>query len=67
MADRWEYTTLKIEPTGFFGGKVNTDELTAQLTELGSQGWELVTSIETSYVDGGSREAVLVLKRPVAG
>ena len=67
MANRWEYTTLKIEPTGLFGGKVDTDELVSRLTELGSRGWELVTSIESSHVDGGSSEAVLVLKRPLAG
>lgn len=61
----WEYEVLKVEPGGFFGGKVDTGELKARLNALGRQGWELASTIETNLSNGASREAVLILKRPL--
>lgn len=60
----WEYQTLKVLPGGFFGGKVDEDELLAALNRMGSEGWELVSVFDTSYGQGRSREIVLILKRP---
>ena len=61
---RWEYEVVKIEPGGFFGGKVGVDDLRAQLNRLGQQGWELVNSFETNMSEGRSREVILMFKRP---
>ena len=60
----WEYEVLKVEPGGFFGGKVNEKELKAHLNQLGRQGWELASSFETNLGHGRSREAILIFKRP---
>jgi hypothetical protein len=60
---RWEYEVLKIEPGGFFGGKVNADELRSLLSELGAKGWELVSTFETNTAQGASRDVVFILKR----
>lgn len=44
MADeRWSYQVLEIKPT-FFGG--TRDAVQERLTQLGLQGWELVTAIQ---------------------
>ncbi len=39
---RFEYKTLKIEPKGFWGSKLDSTEIDKILNELGQQGWELV-------------------------
>jgi hypothetical protein len=61
---RWEYFTVKLKPGGFFGGKVDTDEMHATLNSFGAEGWELVSAFDTSYAQGTSREIVLIFKRP---
>lgn len=62
----WEYQTLKVEPGGWLGGKVDVDELRERLNALGRQGWELVSALDTAYGQGGSREVVAILKRPLS-
>ena len=64
MAMRWQYHTLKIHPGGFWGGKVDSDQLGSTLNQLGQQGWELCTSFETNTGQGASAEVVLIFKRP---
>ena len=65
MASRgtWEYMTLMLGATGFFGGNVSGDELTAKLNELGAEGWELVTAFDTNMAHGQTRDVIAVLKR----
>ena len=60
---RWEYQTLKVKPS-FWLGKVDNDDLRGQLNELGAQGWELVTVLDTNYGEGTTHEIVFVFKRP---
>jgi hypothetical protein len=59
----WEYTTLMLAATGFFGGDVDGDALTDKLNELGAQGWELVTMFDTNMAHGRTNDVVAVLKR----
>ena len=54
---------MKLQPGGFFGGKVDIDELQAALNSYGQEGWELVSAFDTSYAEGASREVILILKR----
>lgn len=61
--ENWEYKTIKVEPKGFFGGKVDLNELEAELNTLGRNGWELVSTFETNMSQGASREVVCVFKR----
>lgn len=58
---KWEYKTLNYHKRTFFGGNINTDELSAQLNKLGGEGWELV-SVTPSQSWGG-QGIVLILKR----
>lgn len=62
---RWEYKAIKLGVTGFMvGGKVDKEELDRNLSELGAQGWELAATFDTDISGGGTREVVLIFKRP---
>lgn len=56
-AERWEYRTVK-PPRG--ATKKEVEDPTATFTELGTDGWEFVTTLD--YVGGGTK--YLVFKRP---
>ncbi|GGG85427.1 DUF4177 domain-containing protein [Paenibacillus radicis (ex Gao et al. 2016)] len=62
--DKWEYKTLKFKIGSFWGG-VNVDEQQFEdiLNEAGSQGWELVSSVDTSQYQGQSKDLIVVMKR----
>lgn len=62
---KWEYKTIKTEAKGFFlGGVVDTKDFEAQLNQLGSQGWELVSVFDTNMAaHGATREIVAAFKR----
>jgi hypothetical protein len=61
---KWEYMTLKIETTGWTGGKFDEFDLDARLNELGRQGWELATAFDTNQIYGETRYMVFTFKRP---
>lgn len=48
------------------GGKVDTDELRAELNRMGQEGWELVNAFRTASGHGASREVVAIFKRPLS-
>jgi hypothetical protein len=50
---RFEYKTVKIEPKGFWGTKLDENEIDKILNELGRQGWELV-SMQDLAISGSS-------------
>lgn len=60
---KWEYMTIALKASGFLGGKVDPDELTARLDEAGESGWELVNVFATSQSEGATREVLAVFKR----
>lgn len=61
---RWEYRVVKLGIGGFTGPKVDTPKLERALDELGGDGWELVSTLDTNIAQGSSDELVLFLKRP---
>lgn len=61
----FEYKVLDVPAKGFFGGKINYQELADKLNELGLEGWELVSGTDTNMHQGGSRGLILILKRPI--
>lgn len=63
--NHFEYKVLDIPAKGFFGGKINYQQLADKLNELGAQGWELITSTDTNMWEGASRGIILILKRPL--
>jgi hypothetical protein len=64
---RWEYKVITPGVSGavgwWGGGRVDTDEIAAELNRLGSLGWELVSTLETSNTTGRTVEVLLLFKR----
>ena len=61
---KWEYKTITMNTKGFTGGIIEPDELDKGLNRLGSDGWELVSALDTNYEGGRSRLVVAIFKRP---
>ena len=54
------------EASGWFlGGKLDGQKLNDRLNRLGEEGWELVSVFDTNFTQGGTRDVVAVLKRPM--
>ena len=60
---KWEYRTVKMDVAGFFGPKVDEEDISARLNELGYEGWELVSAFDTNYAQGTTRDIILLFKR----
>jgi len=61
----WEYRTVKLDATGFLGGKVDETELDRLLNDLGREGWDLVTAMDTNTGQGATRHVLYTFKRPL--
>jgi hypothetical protein len=60
----WEYRVVKVSAQGgFLGGKFDEPSFEARLNELGSLGWEIVSSFVTHQGYGQSRNIVVIFKR----
>jgi hypothetical protein len=60
----FEYKVLDIAAKFSWGGtKINFQELTNELNDLGKQGWELVSTNDTSMHEGATSGLILILKR----
>jgi hypothetical protein len=60
---RWEYQTIKLDVSGWFGPDVETDEVTAQMNAAGADGWELASAFDVNRGRGTTSEIVLIFKR----
>ncbi len=62
---KWEYKTVKVDTTGFSGGKFDENSFEQILNGLGQQGWKLANTFTTNQEFGSSRHIVAILKRPI--
>lgn len=63
---KFEYKILDVPATkGWWssGGKVNFQELSNKLNELGHEGWEVIGSTDLNRYHGESRNVMIILKR----
>lgn len=63
----WEYRLLRFDAArGFFreAGDIDDDKATAELNQLGGEGWELAGTFETNVVQGRTAHVTFILKRP---
>jgi hypothetical protein len=67
MKKRFEYKTLKIEEKVDFwtGAEIDEQKIEFQLNQLGSQGWELTSTLETNYREGKTNEIIFLFKREI--
>ncbi|MPN42032.1 hypothetical protein SDC9_189588 [bioreactor metagenome] len=50
----------------FLGGKIDGNLFNDHLNKLGEEGWELISTFDTNFAHGGTRDVVAVFKRPAA-
>ena len=62
---KWEYKTIKLGATGLLGGKIDDAKRDRTMNELGVQGWELGAALDTDVAGGGTRDVVVIFKRPM--
>jgi len=62
---KFEYKILDIPAKGFFGGRIDHQELTNKLNELGSEGWEVASLGNTNMYSNASRGIIVILKREI--
>ncbi|HWP79989.1 MAG TPA: DUF4177 domain-containing protein [Candidatus Acidoferrum sp.] len=63
--ERFEYKTLFTDAEGFLGGKVDEAQFQQSLNELGSQGWELVSTVASAQSYGSTRWIISIFKRKI--
>lgn len=62
---KFEYKTILIKSSGpwWSSGKIDPDQITVQLNELGQDGWELISAFDTNIAYGQTGAVFLILKR----
>ena len=61
---KFEYKVLDVVTAGFFRWKIDYQELTDRLNELGREGWEAV-STSTNMYSNITRGLIVILKREI--
>jgi len=61
--EKWEYSTVHLNVAGFFGPKLDTDALNAELNAYGDAGWELVSAFDVNRGQGTTSGIVAMFKR----
>lgn len=64
MKKKFEYKTVIIKPTGFWGTNYEPNEMDKVLNQYGSEGWELV-SAESKDSGGTSFGFIYTFKREI--
>ena len=62
-AEKWEYSTVYLNVAGFFGPRMDTEALNAELNAHGEAGWELVSAFDVNRVRGATSGIVALFTR----
>jgi hypothetical protein len=60
---KFEHRILHVTPDSIWSVKIDTQQLTDTLNELGRQGWEVVSAVDTDISGSGVKALMFVLKR----
>jgi len=63
--EKFEYKTLFTDAKGVLGGKVDQRAFENEINQLGSQGWELVSTVAAAQSYGSTRWIISVFKRKI--
>lgn len=61
--EKFEYKVDVYDTKGFFGGRVEANQLVNQLNLIGNDGWEMVSCTSTNESYGSSKSIVCIFKR----
>lgn len=59
----YEYKVIELKPGGFWGNKLDAADIEVQLNQMGTEGWELINSMDISQYEGGTGELFFTFKR----
>lgn len=62
---QWQYTTVTAKLKGFLGPKLDPESINDILNQLGSEGWELCSTVGRNEGYGATRDVYFFFKRPV--
>ena len=62
---KFEYKLVHHKAKGFFGGKVDLNEMTDEYNSFGKDGWELVSVMDTNTNGGISDLIIAIFKRKI--
>jgi hypothetical protein len=54
---------LQLGASNIHNPSFNLEAMTIRLTDLGNQGWELVTNIDSTHYHGATKGTILIFKR----
>lgn len=63
--EQFEYKTLFTDAKGVFGGMVDENTFQMELNYLGSQGWELVSTVAAAQSYGSTKSIISIFKRKI--
>lgn len=63
IMEKFEYKVVVYDTKGFWGGKVEVQQIENQLNQLGNDGWEMVSCTSTNQSYGSSKSIVCIFKR----
>lgn len=63
--EKFEYKTLFTDVTGIFGGKVDQTTYQFELNELGTRGWELISTVPSAQSYGSTNVIISIFKRKI--
>ena len=62
---KYIYKVYKTSASGFWGGKVDSEQLELSLNQFGEEGWEIIASFDTNQTYGETKDIVFILKKTV--
>jgi len=62
---KFEYKILETTSKGFWGIRIDYEELNHQLNELGRAGWEVVTQGADGMHTASKKAVIIILKREI--
>ncbi len=61
--EKFEYKVVTYDPSGFFGGNVQVNQIENQLNMLGNDGWEMISCTSSNQSYGSTKSLVCIFKR----
>lgn len=63
---KWKHKMIKVPTKGLFGGKVDEERISTLLDRMGAEGYELVSTADTTQSYGSSKYLLLFFKKQVS-
>lgn len=59
----YEYKVIDVKPGGFWGTKLDPQDIENKINSMAMEGWELVNSLDMNAYEGMTSKIVFIFKR----